>query len=68
MSEVEANVEDDQVQIDYLPIIESQINLINAVIEYPDEIYDRMAEDKVMVLANAFQIIIQTQNALIETI
>lgn len=68
MSEVEANVEDDQVQIDYLPIIESQINLINAVIEYPDEIYDRMAEDKIMVLANAFQIIIQTQNALIETI
>lgn len=68
MSEVEANVEDDQVQIDYLPIIESQINLINAVIEYPDEIYDRMAEDKVMVLANAFQIIIQTQNALIKTI
>lgn len=68
MSEVEAKVEDDQVQIDYLSIIESQINLISAVIEYPDEIYDRMAEDKVMVLANAFQIIIQTQNALIEAI
>ncbi len=68
MSEVEAKVEGDQVQIDYLSIIESQINLISAVIEYPDEIYDRMAEDKVMVLANAFQIIIQTQNALIEAI
>jgi hypothetical protein len=68
MSEVETKVEDDQVQIDYLSIIESQINLISAVIEYPDEIYDRMAEDKVMVLANAFQIIIQTQNALIEAI
>ena len=68
MTDLVLEKEDELGQLDYLQVIENQINLISAVIEYPDEIYDTMAEDKVVVLAQAFQIIIQTQKALIGSI
>lgn len=68
MTDLVLTEEDEVGQLDYLQVIENQINLIGAVIDYPDEIYDRMAEDKIIVLAQAFQIIIQTQKALIGSI
>lgn len=60
--------EEDMVQVDYLKIIDSQLSLISTVIEFPDDLYDNMAADKIKATAKAFKIILKTQNQLYEAI
>lgn len=60
--------EEDMVQVDYLKIIDSQLSLISTVIEFPDDLYDNMAADKIKATAKAFKIILKTQNQLYDAI
>lgn len=68
MSDIVIEDDGDMVQVDYLKIIDSQLGLISTVVEYPDDVYDNMAADKIKTIAKAFRIIIKTQNALFEAI
>lgn len=59
---------EDEIQIDYLQIMDSQLNLISAVLEFPDDMYDDMAVNKVKAVSAAFKILLKTQKNLLEAL
>lgn len=64
MTEEECEITD----IDYLQIIENQINVIGAVIEYPEDTYDNMPADKIKTISLAFKLIQKVQRKLLEAV
>lgn len=64
MTEEECEITD----IDYLQMIENQLNVVGAVIEYPDDTYDNMAADKIKTISLAFRLIQKVQRKLLETV
>lgn len=60
--------EEETVEVDYLEIIDSQLSIINNLVEYPDDLYDNIQTDKIRSTTLAFKIINKIQKNILESL
>jgi len=57
-----------EIDLDYLAIIESQLNVLASVIEFPDDMYDEVMQSKIKTASLSFRIINKVQQNLLKAL
>jgi hypothetical protein len=57
-----------EIDLDYLAIIESQLNVLAGVIEFPDDMYDEVMQSKIKTASLSFKIINKVQQNLLKAL
>ena len=57
-----------EIDLDYLAIIESQLNVLAAIVEFPEEMYDEVIQSNIKTASLAYRIINKVQQNLLKAL
>lgn len=57
-----------EIDLDYLAIIENQLNVLSSIVEFPDEMYDEVLQSKIKTASLAYRIINKVQQNLLKAL
>jgi hypothetical protein len=60
--------EEIQLDLDYLAIIENQLNVLAAIVEFPEDMYDDVIQSKIKTASLAYKIINKVQHNLLKAL
>jgi hypothetical protein len=60
--------EEIQLDLDYLAIIENQLNVLAAIVEFPEDMYDDVIQSKIKTASLAYKIINKVQQNLLKAL